>query len=71
MSDSPDKPSNVLPFYKPVTGEPAFMVCPCQPDGVPFLVIVASHETHPVICRLVCPECDVTYSVINGVVQYE
>lgn len=71
MSDSTDKPSNVLPFYKPVTGEPAFMVCPCQPDGVPYTIVVMAHETHPIITGILCPECEAHFSVVNGVVQYE
>lgn len=59
----------IVPFYKPRQGDPVFMVCPCQPDGVPYTIIALAHETHPIISKLLCPECETEISVVNGIPQ--
>lgn len=69
MSDK--KPNNVVPL-RPKRREPGdghcFVLCPCEPEGVPFVVVGLSAD-HPKIVGLVCPMCDQEVAVTDGIVE--
>lgn len=53
---------------KPVKdGEKTFMRCACKPGGTDFLAVAIVGE-FPLICALVCPECESEMTVLNGFV---
>lgn len=49
-------------------GDLAFMICPCKPEGTPYMVTVVAGD-NPIIASLLCPECETNFPVINGIVQ--
>lgn len=52
---------------QPNTGETSFMACNCTGQPEPFMV-VAIVGANPIICALVCPECEQSIPVVNGIV---
>jgi len=62
--------SNVVDINRMKTGETAFMLCSCLPEGTPYLT-VAIVKDNPVIIGMVCPECETELSVVNGVISHE
>ena len=49
-------------------GEARFMLCSCEPEGVPFTVIAIVAE-HPIVATLVGPSCEKELPVLNGIVR--
>ena len=60
--------SNVIQLDPPKKGETSFIQCNCTPEGTDFLVVVIVGES-PIICGLVCPECEKNMPVVNGIVD--
>lgn len=60
----------VIQLDAPKIGDTTFMQCNCKPEGVDFLVVVIAQHP-PLICGLICPECEQHLSVVNGFVTYD
>lgn len=60
----------VIQLNKPSDGDKTFMRCPCTPDGADFAVVVIVAQ-HPIVCALVCTECEQEIPVNNGMIGYE
>lgn len=69
MTDDNDNTQNVVPLHPPRQGEPAFMRCACEPQGVDFVVVAIDQDTGPLVTALVCPSCERGLDVVAGVVQ--
>lgn len=63
--------SNVFQFDAPKKNDTAFMLCNCKPDDPQPFMVVAIVGDAPIICQLVCPECEKTHDVVNGIVSHE
>ena len=59
--------TNVIPLNQPKPGETTFMRCPCLPEGTDFIVVAIAGKT-PIICGLLCPECEQEIPVTNGLI---
>lgn len=59
--------SNVVQLDQPKNGDTTFMQCGCTSEGVDFLVVVIVGDS-PLVCGLLCPECETQLSVENGFV---
>lgn len=58
----------VVQFGAPKQNDTAFTMCACRPsDPVPYVALAIVHETHPIICGLLCPECEALVEVVNGI----
>lgn len=60
--------SNVIEINPAKNNDKAFMMCPCTPEPTPYLA-VAIVSDNPIICALVCPECETELIVVNGIVS--
>ena len=60
--------SKIVNLHEGKNGEESFMLCPCTPEGTPFIVVAIVGES-PIICSLVCPECETCIPVVNGIVR--
>lgn len=58
----------VVELHQVKQGDFSFMACPCTAEPTPF-VVLALVGSPPIICGLVCPECDQQLDVVNGIVQ--
>lgn len=52
-------------------GNETFIICPCTANGTPVTPVVLHDEQGPIITSLMCPECETTIPVINGILQME
>jgi hypothetical protein len=52
---------------QPKSGETSFIACNCTGSPEPF-VAVAIAGPNPVICALVCLDCEKSIPVVNGIV---
>jgi hypothetical protein len=59
--------TNIVHLNQPKSGDTTFMRCPCTDEGTDFLV-VAIMADNPIICGLLCPECEQEIPVVNGVI---
>jgi len=58
---------DVVNINAPKNGDTAFMICPCLPDGTPFMVVAIAGSA-PIICSIVCPECEQEIPAVNGII---
>lgn len=56
-------------FEKP--GNETFIICPCTENGTPVTPVVLHDQQGPIITSLMCPECETTIPVANGILQME
>lgn len=59
---------NVTPLHGR-TGEHTWLLCPCTTNGQPVTPVILHDRQGPIISALVCPNCERTMPVVNGVVQ--
>jgi hypothetical protein len=57
---------DVIPFDKVPSGQTAWMSCECTGEPKPFHVIALVQEPI-IIAALICPECETTIPVENGI----
>ncbi len=60
--------SDVVSINPVKTGDTTFMCCPCTPEPTPFIVVAIADPRKPIICSLLCPECEHEIPVTNGIV---